>query len=101
MTFHPQTDDERAVSQAVDRLFETYVARDMDGMLGCYTPDLVVIPQGGDPIYGLEECGKCWPQRSTIWTSSRWSTGQRRYDHRRLGLGMASGVVDAQTKSHR
>ena len=55
MTFHAQTDNEKAISQALDRLFETYVARDMDGMLSCYAPNLVVIPQWGDPIYGLQD----------------------------------------------
>ncbi len=62
MVFQAQTDDEKAVSQALDRLFETYVARDMEGMLSCYAPDLVVIPQSlaavpnvGDPIYGLRD----------------------------------------------
>ena len=62
IVFHAQTDDEKAVSQALDRLFETYVARDMEGMLSCYAPDLVVIPQNrvvtpqiGDPVYGLQD----------------------------------------------
>ena len=54
MTFNPQTDEDKEVSQFVDRLFGMYVDRDLDGVLSCYVPDLVVIPQG-DPIFGLEE----------------------------------------------
>ena len=47
--------DEEAIRQVIKKMFDSYMNVDMGSMLSCYTDDLVVFPQVGDPIYGLEE----------------------------------------------
>lgn len=44
----------QAVLAPLVKMFESYLAGDLPAMMNCYTSDLVVLPQVGDPIHGRE-----------------------------------------------
>jgi len=47
--------DKQAIQEVLDRLFSSYMAKDLELMLSCYAPDLVTMMPFGEPTYGLDE----------------------------------------------
>ena len=47
--------DKESIGAVITSWFDSYVSGDLDGMMSCHSDDLVVIPQGHDPIYWAAE----------------------------------------------
>ena len=47
--------DKQAIQEVLDRLFDSYMSKDLELMLSCYAPDLVTMMPFGEPTYGIDE----------------------------------------------
>lgn len=57
-----QSEDEASIRAVLDRLFESYRAKDINTMMTCYADDVVTLmPPRDPPLYGLNE----WRQSIT------------------------------------
>ena len=50
-----EAEDRAAIQAVLDRVFSTYIAKDLDGMVDCYSADVVTMMPFGMPTYGRDE----------------------------------------------